>query len=49
MQSYHAMCKVVDNLKPNVLIHLAAVSHSNRSNKDPCQLLTTILEHLKIA
>ena len=27
--------KFVDSVKPNVLIHLAAVSHSNRSNKDP--------------
>ena len=34
-RDYHSMCKIVDSVKPNVLIHLAAVSHSNRSNKDP--------------
>jgi nucleoside-diphosphate-sugar epimerase len=34
-RDYHSMCKIVDKIKPNILIHLAAVSHSNRSNKDP--------------
>ena len=34
-RDYHAICKIVDTIKPNILIHLAAVSHSNRSNKDP--------------
>ena len=34
-RDYHSICKILDNLKPNIVIHLAAVSHSNRSNKDP--------------
>ena len=35
IRNYHAVCKSLDNHKPDVLIHLAAVSHANRSNKDP--------------
>ncbi|MDA7604050.1 NAD(P)-dependent oxidoreductase [Candidatus Pelagibacter sp.] len=34
-RDYHLISKLVDSLKPDVIIHLAAVSHSNRSNKDP--------------
>lgn len=34
-RDYHALSKLLDNIKPNIVIHLAAVSHSNRSNKDP--------------
>ena len=34
-RDYHAMSKIIDNVKPEILIHLAAVSHANRSNKDP--------------
>ena len=34
-RDYHALSKILDNIKPQVVIHLAAVSHSNRSNKDP--------------
>ena len=34
-RDYHALSKIIDNFKPDVLIHLAAVSHSTRSNKDP--------------
>ena len=34
-RDYHTLSKILDSIKPQVLIHLAAVSHSNRSNKDP--------------
>ncbi len=27
--------KILNNIKPNIIIHLAAVSHANRSNLDP--------------
>jgi len=34
-RDYHAVSKLISNYNPDVLIHLAAVSHSNRSNKNP--------------
>ena len=34
-RQYHELCRLLDELKPQVIIHLAAVSHANRSNKDP--------------
>jgi nucleoside-diphosphate-sugar epimerase len=34
-RDYHAMSYHIAQLKPQVLVHLAAVSHANRSNKDP--------------
>ena len=34
-RNYHVVSQLIDSLKPDVIIHLAAVSHSNRSNKDP--------------
>ena len=34
-RDYHVVAKLIDNLKPDIVVHLAAVSHSNRSNKDP--------------
>tara|TARA_B100000787_G_scaffold168427_2_gene157162 strand:- start:219 stop:1220 length:1002 start_codon:yes stop_codon:yes gene_type:complete len=34
-RDYHAVSKIIDDLKPDIIVHLAAVSHSNRSNKDP--------------
>tara|TARA_X000000950_G_C13920248_1_gene663032 strand:+ start:9437 stop:10477 length:1041 start_codon:yes stop_codon:yes gene_type:complete len=34
-RDYHALSRLLDNIKPQVIIHLAAVSHANRSNKDP--------------
>ncbi len=35
MQDYKIISKNVDLIKPNYLIHLAAVAHANISNKDP--------------
>jgi nucleoside-diphosphate-sugar epimerase len=34
-RDYHSMSRHIKNLEPDILIHLAAVSHANRSNKDP--------------
>ena len=34
-RDYHKLSRVIGSIKPQVIIHLAAVSHSNRSNKDP--------------
>ena len=34
-RNYHKLSKVFNEFKPNVVVHLAAVSHANRSNKDP--------------
>ena len=34
-RNYHSMTNLMNKFKPDVLIHLAAVSHANRSNKDP--------------
>ena len=35
VRDYSAISKIIDNYNPDVIIHLAAVSHSNKSNKDP--------------
>ncbi len=34
-RDYHLMSRLISELKPDIIIHLAAVSHANRSNKDP--------------
>ena len=34
-RDYHLVSNVVSNIKPDVVIHAAAVAHANRSNKDP--------------
>lgn len=34
-REYHAMNNILGNIKPDVIIQLAAVSHANKSNKDP--------------
>ena len=34
-RDYDEISKIVNTYKPDVLVHLAAVSHSNRSNKNP--------------
>ena len=34
-RDYNAITKIYDNLNPDIIIHLAAVSHANKSNKDP--------------
>lgn len=34
-RDYHALSKLVSKIRPQVLVHLAAVAHADRSNKDP--------------
>lgn len=34
-RDYHRLCHLLDTIRPNVIIHLAAVAHANQSNKDP--------------
>ena len=34
-RDYHTYSKVYSELSPDIVIHLAAVSHANKSNKDP--------------
>ncbi len=34
-RDYHAMTRILNKIDPQVIIQLAAVSHANRSNKDP--------------
>jgi len=34
-RNYHALSKLVTNQSPQVVVQLAAVSHANKSNKDP--------------
>ncbi len=34
-RNYHEISKIYNSIKPDTIIHLAAVSHANRSNKDP--------------
>ena len=34
-REYHQISRIIDEVAPDVIVHLAAVSHANRSNKDP--------------
>lgn len=34
-RDYHALGRMLAGMKPDVVVHLAAVSHAGRSNKDP--------------
>lgn len=34
-RDYHALTRILSDIKPDIVIHLAAVSHANKSNKDP--------------
>ena len=34
-RNYHALTKLIVETKPHIVVQLAAVSHANRSNKDP--------------
>ena len=34
-KDYHLYSKIYSTLSPEIVIHLAAVSHANKSNKDP--------------
>ena len=34
-RDFHAIWKIYGEIKPDIIVHLAAVSHANKSNKDP--------------
>ena len=34
-RDYHALSRILSSIKPQVVIHLAAVAHAGKSNKDP--------------
>ena len=34
-RDYHACTRIYEKINPDIIIHLAAVSHANKSNKDP--------------
>ncbi|MBL4700870.1 MAG: NAD-dependent epimerase/dehydratase family protein [Phycisphaeraceae bacterium] len=34
-RDYHALSRLMESIKPQTIVQLAAVSHANRSNKDP--------------
>ena len=34
-RDYHVLGRVISDINPQVIVHLAAVSHAGRSNKDP--------------
>ena len=34
-RDYHSVSKIYNDIDPDIIIHLAAVSHANKSNKDP--------------
>ena len=34
-RNYNALSKIINKIKPNKIIHLAAISHANKSNKEP--------------
>jgi hypothetical protein len=48
-RDYHALSHLVTKIDPQVIIHLAAVSHANRSNKDPYSTFDHSLQTLENA
>lgn len=34
-RDYHALCRILAQINPHVIVHLAAVAHADVSNKDP--------------
>jgi len=35
VRDYHVLSPCLNSIKPDVVVHLAAIAHANRSNKDP--------------
>jgi len=48
-RDYHLLSSTITNFDPNILIQLAAVSHANRSNKDPYSTFDNSLRTLENA
>lgn len=49
VRDYHALSKTFTDVKPHVVIHLAAVAHAGRSNKDPMSTFDHSLRTLENA
>ena len=54
-RNYHEISRIFEQVKPNKVIHLAAVSHANKSNKDPhntfdhsLRTLENVLDNVRI-
>ena len=54
-RNYHGLSKLFEIIKPDKVIHLAAVSHANKSNKDPhstfdhsLRTLENVLDNVRI-
>ncbi|HMH44430.1 MAG TPA: NAD(P)-dependent oxidoreductase [Pyrinomonadaceae bacterium] len=48
-RDYHALSHLLTKIKPNVIVHLAAVAHAGRSNKDPLSTFDHSLRTLENA
>ena len=48
-REYHGLSNKINEINPKVVIHLAAVSHANRSNKDPHSTFDHSLRTLEYA
>lgn len=48
-RDYHAMARLFTKIEPQVVVQLAAVSHANKSNKDPYQTFDHSLRTLENA
>ena len=48
-RNYNLLCQVLNFIKPDVIIHLAAVSHANISNKNPHSTFDNSLRTLENA
>lgn len=48
-RDYHVLSRVLGDIKPEVIIHLAAIAHANRSNKDPLSTFDHSLRTLENA
>lgn len=46
-RDYHAVCAVMNEFQPDTVVHLAAVAHANRANKDPHQTFDHSLRTLE--
>ena len=48
-RDYHSLSKYITKINPDYVVHLAAVSHANRSNKDPYTTFDNSLRTLENA
>jgi nucleoside-diphosphate-sugar epimerase len=48
-RDYHVLSRVIADIKPDVIVHLAAIAHANRSNKDPLSTFDHSLRTLENA